>query len=199
MAVILRVRTTMTYGSGGPGLSTSYWLPGTTGGVTADASDCVARVRAFWDAIKVNFASSMSLQVQSDVAAIEATTGVLTGLFSATPAAAVVGTGGGNNEVTAAMALIRSRTNSVINGRLLRGRWYLGPVATGCSNLIGSLATATITSFNTGAAGLLAAGATGSVPAVWHRPTTLAAGTHGVVTSFSTWDQYAVLRSRRDA
>lgn len=199
MAVILRVRTVLSYGSGGPGLHTAYFLPGTVGGSTADATDVVGRVRAMFQSQITAFSNSMFIQVSTDVAAIEATTGMLTGNFSAAAAALVTGTGGASQEITAAMILVRSRTNSVINGRAVRGRWYIGPVAATSTNPLGGVITTLVTSWNASANATIAPAGTTSAPVVWHRPTTLNAGTHAPVTSFSTWDQYAVMRSRRDA
>jgi hypothetical protein len=146
-----------------------------------------------------NFATSFTATFQTDVAALEATTGALTGLFSATPVAVVAGAGGVLQTVTAAMALVRLRTNTIFNGRLLRGRWFVGPLASGCINGSGQLTAGNLTNFNTGAASLLAAGATTSAVAVWHRPTNLSLGGHALVSSLSTWGDLAVMRSRRDA
>src|SRR6187399_761129 len=100
----MRVRTTLTYGSGGPGLHTVYWRPGTTGGVTADASDAIARVRAFWNGIRSAFPSTFQMDVQTDVALIEDSTGLLVGNLSGTPAASVVGSAAGGVGPLASMA-----------------------------------------------------------------------------------------------
>lgn len=199
MAVILRTRATLNYGSGGPGLFTAYWAPGTVGGSTADATDCVARVRAGWQAWRNNLPSTYTAVFQTDVAALEATTGVLTGLFSATPPADVTGAGGVLQAPTAAMGLLRLRTNVIISGRLLRGRWFVGPLSQACVDGFGNLTAGNLANFNTGGAAILAAGATTSALAVWHRPTPTTAGGHALVSSISTWNEIAVLRSRRDA
>lgn len=199
MAVMLRVRSTLTYGSGGPGLNTIYWLPGTPGGSTADATDAVARVRACWQSAIAQFAASMSIQVQSQVDAIDDVLGTLVGSFSGTAVAAVVGTGGANNELPAAQVLVRSRTALIRNGRLVKGRSYVGPVAATVASSLGMVSAGSITAFNTAFNGLLAAGVTASVPGVWHRPSPAGAGGFAAATSYSTWEQFAVLRSRRDA
>lgn len=198
MAVILRVRTIMTYGSGGPGLNTQYFSPGTVGGSVADATDVVARVRTCWAAVAPQFAPTMSLQVESDVAAIEATTGALTGTFSATPVAAVVGSAAGSSVPPVLQLLMRLRTGTVINGRLLRGRQYLGPAGALVQGSGGVVQASSVTAFNSAYNAMLVTSPTTSFPAVWHRPVNAAAGGHALVSSYSMWSTFAELRSRRD-
>jgi hypothetical protein len=199
MAVILRVRTVLNYGSGGPGLATHYFAPGTIGGSNADAADVATRVRNFFLACVGLCVIGDTFQVQSDVAAIEATTGALTGLFTAGTLAVVTGTGAGSRGPIAAMALVRSRTNVVLNGRLLRGRQYFGPMRVATVDSQGRIVASDVATLNVAAAAIIPAAATTSAPAVWHRPTLLAAGGHALITSYSTWAEFAVLRSRRDA
>lgn len=198
MAAILRVRTTLNYIQGGPGLHTAYFSPATVGGVTADATACVAGVRAFWDAIKGLFVNSFTAQVQSDVAQVENTTGVLLGQLSATPVAIVTGTVAGSYSPIASMMLLRLRSNAVINGRLLRGRWYLGPVSNTVVDSSGRLGPAQQTTL-TNAGNVVAAGFAGCIPIIWHRPSPTGVGQSGTAQSFSAAADMAVLRSRRDA
>lgn len=197
MSTILRVRATLVYGTGGPGVHTSYWIPGTTGGVTADASDAVARVRAFFAAVAAQYPNSTTVTVQTDVAQINDNTGALIGGLTAATVGTVVGTGGSVVGPLAGMALLRLRTGLVVNGRRLAGRWYCGPLGTGAQSAAGGIATGTITAFNSAGATMLAAGATSTVLAVWNRPGATV-GLSTAVTGVSTWDQMAVLRSRRD-
>lgn len=199
MAIIMRVRTTLTYGSGGPGLHTVYWAPGTLGGVTADATDAVARVRAFFAGIQTIFANTFTANVQTDVALINDGSGILTGSLSAAAVGTVVGTAAGGVGPLANMALARLRTGSVINGRLLKGRWYLGPISVSAQGTGGLLSAAGIAAVNTAGNGMLSGGATTSAPVVWHRPGGVTVGASSTVSSVSCWDQIAVMRSRRDA
>ena len=198
MAIILRVRATLTYGSGGPGVHTSYWAPGTLGGITADATDVVARVRAMFASAQAQYPNSTVVVVQTDVAQLQDSTGILTGGLSAAAVGTVTGTGGAVVGPLAGMALVRLRTGAVVNGRIVRGRWYMGPLGTGAQSASGGIAAGSQTAFNTAAGLLLAAGPTTSQLVVWHRPTTTTIGSSANVTSVSTWDQMAVLRSRRD-
>jgi len=199
MATILRVRTTLTYGSGGPGLNTVYWLPGTTGGITADATDSVARVRAFFAAIQGAFANTFTANVQTDVAQINDTTGALVGSLSAAAVGTVVGTAAGGVGPLANMALARLRTGVVAQGRLIKGRWYLGPISVTAQGTGGLLSSTQITAITNAGNAMLSGGATTSVPVVWHRPKVGFGGVSAQISSVSCWDQIAVMRSRRDA
>lgn len=195
---ILRVRTVLTYGSGGPGLHTAYWQPGTTGGVTADATDCVARVRGFWVGIAAQFPSTFTAQVQSDVAKINDVDGALVGGLAATPVAVVTGSSGAVSGPRAAMILAQLRTGSVLGGRFVRGRWYLGPTKPGVVGATGGVDPATVTAVNAAGTAMLAPGTTASALCVWHRPQPTGAGASYLVDAITTWGEVAVLRSRRD-
>jgi hypothetical protein len=196
---IMRVRTVLTYGSGGPGLHTAYWIPGTPPGVTADANDAVGRVRGFWLGIAAQFPTTFSSQVQSDVALIDDLTGSLQGQLSATPVAVVTGTSGAASAARAVMILAQLRTSTVRGGRLLRGRWYLGPPKAAAVQANGGIDPATITAVNGAGASMIAPGATASALAVWARPVAGGGGQAVAVQSIGTWAEAAVLRSRRDA
>ena len=198
MTVNMRVRTTLTYGSGGPGLHTVYWRPGTTGGVTADASDAIARVRAFWNGIRSAFPSTFQMDVQTDVALIEDSTGLLVGNLSGTPAASVVGSAAGGVGPLASMALARLRTGLVVNNRALKGRWFLGPISVSAQGTGGALSASQVLSIDATGAAMLTGGATASFPVVWHRPGS-GTGASSAITAVSTWTNLAVLRSRRDS
>lgn len=199
MAEIMRVRSTLTYGSGGPGLNTIYWTPAGAVATAPDAADAVARVRAFWLAIAGIFASSMSIQVQSDVTRLDPADGALQGQLSPTAPAVVVGTLGSAIGPIASMWLVRLRTNQIVNNRALRGRWFLGPISTGAITTAGTTSSALRTTVDNAATAMLSGGATSSTPVVWHRPQGAGTGLASTVIGCSSWDQVAVLRSRRDA
>ena len=199
MTDMLRVRATLNYGNGGPGLYTSYWRPGTTGGVTADATDVAGRVRGFFIGIAGQLPNSTTVVVNPQVDVIEDIAGALRGSLQATPPAVVTGTGGATIGALAAMALARLRSGTVLGGRAVKGRWYLGPLASVAFSTSGGLAAASVTAINAAGAALLPAAATTSHLGIWHRPQ---GGTGGALVdcdAISTWDQIAVMRSRRDA
>jgi hypothetical protein len=198
MTVNMRVRTTLTYGSGGPGLHTVYWRPGTAGGVTADASDAIARVRAFWQGIRLAFATTMTMDVQTDVALIEDTSGDLVGNLSGVAAAQVIGAAAGGVGPLASMALARLRTGLVVNRRALKGRWFLGPISVSAQGTGGALSSGQVTAIDAAGLAMLSGGATASFPVVWHRPGDNP-GVSSAITAVSTWSNLSVLRSRRDS
>lgn len=199
MSTILRVRTVLSYVQGGPGVQTAYFLPATVGGSVADATACVAGVRAFWDGIKASFLTSFTAQPQSEVAQIDNQTGNLVGTLSATPVSLVAGTVSGSYAPIASMALLRLRTGVVVNHRILRGRWFLGPLSTTAVDTNGRLGATNASAMST-AGNTLAAGVSGCFLQAWHRPSLLTGpGTSANVLTTSAASDLAVLRSRRDA
>lgn len=198
MAVILRTNAII----GGsvmtsPGLSTLWWTPGTAGGSTADATDCLARFRTFWDAIKAHIAGSIVITFDPVCVAIEATTGVLQGAFTGTTPLSVSGTNATDPLPRQTQGLIRWGTNSVIGGRRLRGRLFLPGPCEG-DNTSGAVPLGTyVSDVNAATAPLLVAGATTSIATVWHRPSGAGAGASSLITSASCSPTWSVLRSRR--
>lgn len=198
MAVILRTAAQLTgTASVEPGFTSLWWLPGTTGGSTADATDCLDRFSDFWISAASAVADEYTVDFDPICIAIEATTGALTGAYVGTDPTSVVGSASGDNLPRQTQGLVRLSTATVVGGRRLRGRLFVpGPVED--SNDGAGLPTSTyVTDVTTAASTLLAAGATASVPVVWHRPTDGAGGTHGVITGVATSPRWSVLRSRR--
>lgn len=198
MAVILRTAATLTgaaYSS--PGITILWWAPQTAGGSTADATDCLARFRASWNAFVSFMQPSVTLAFDPICLAVEATTGVLTGTFVGTTPANVTGTGTGDGLPRQTQGLCRLGTSAVISGRRLRGRLFM-PNPNEADNSSGGTPTSTYTSgITTSFASLLTAGATTSMPVVWHRPKNGAGGASSLVTSIGGANTWSVLKSRR--
>lgn len=193
----MRVRTVITGAQGLPGLSTFYFNGTTASPSGADAADVVARVRAFWEAIKAYYPAGTSTQVSGAVDLLDPADGALTGSLAVT--APAVSNGSGSTPLPPATAmLLRHETGVIVAGRRLRGRSFISPLATAAS-LSGVVAPTVVSATNIAAAAMLT-GATSSVPVVWHRP--VAPGPSGgsvtATVSFATQTQFAVLRSRRD-
>lgn len=196
--MIMRVRTTIQGIQGLPGLSTVYARGTASTPTNADADDMLARVRAFWLALIGVLPTSIVAQVQGQVDLITETTGALGGSLSRTSPAAVTGTGGGAGPIAAAVVL-QLQTGVIINGRRLRGRSFISPVATG-ANSGGFVSAATIST--TVAAGVaMLTGTTASKPVVWHRPNPVGAanGSAFDVSAYAVGPNFGVLRSRRDS
>jgi hypothetical protein len=198
MAVILRTTALIT-GSGllGGGLSTLYWAPGSVGGSTADATDCLARFRGLWVSIAPRLSSTISFVFDQTVLAIEATTGVLTGSFTAAPALTVVGGSASEPLPRQTQGLIRWGTASVIGGRRVRGRLFVPGVQEGDNDGTGSPVSAFVSALTTAGATVFIAGATSSEACVWHRPVGGTGGASPDITAASGSPTWAVLRSRR--
>ena len=197
MAQLIRVRTTLLGSFGGPGLSTNYFFPTViTGAVTADVTDVVARVRAYWFGMVSLLATSFTAQVQGSCDLLDAATGALVGSLSVANPAVVTGTAATGQGPTQTTLLARYNTNQVINGRRVQGRSFIGPVAGGV-NLQGVPIASALTVVGTAGASLLT-GSTSSVPVVWHRPHGAAAGVGVALSTVVCAPYFAVLRSRRD-
>lgn len=197
MADVARVRTVLTGWTGGPGLSTTYWWQ-VAGFGAPEATEMVARVRAFWDAIKGNLATVVKADVSGNIDLIDVATGALTGTLSTTPGAQVVGTGfGGLNEPQSALNM-QGNTGYVLNGRRLVSRTYVSPLDSGVVTNQGVASTTALTAMAAGGTALLTQIATAVDPAAWHRPVNGAGGQAVVITNYSTPAKIATLRSRRD-
>jgi hypothetical protein len=147
--------------------------------------------------IAPRLSSTISFVFDQTVLAIEATTGVLTGSFTAAPALTVVGGSGSEPLPRQTQGLIRWGTASVINGRRVRGRLFVPGVQEGDNDGTGSPLAALVTALTTAGATVFIAGATSSEACVWHRPTGGSGGASPDITAASGSPTWAVLRSRR--
>lgn len=196
MSSIMRVRTVISYGAGGPGFSTCYFLPATLGGSAADATNCAAAVRAFWAALAARLNNSGAAATSGQCDVINDITGALVGAFTGATPAIVPFTGAGSALPPATQILVRLNTATVINNRRIEGRTFAGPVDSNSSTnglpvvAVGTAAAAA------GAALLAVAG--GALPLVWHRPGPNGPGTGVVLANATGAPYFAVLRSRRD-
>jgi len=194
---IMRVRFTITGLTGLPGLHTTYWTGASSTPVAADALDVVARVRAFWNTIKNNMAAGTTIAINQNVDVLDQVTGTLTGQLAPGTVTSVVGSGT-SSLPSATMMLLKYQTSTIVNGRRLQGRSFIGPLSTLC-NTAGDVTPANNALLLTGSNDLTT-GPTASSLVVWHRPTDLlpAGGSTAPVVSFATNTEFSVLRSRRD-
>lgn len=122
-------------------------------------------------------------------------TGTLTGSWSAAGAGSFAGEAA-FNPAAGVGACVTWNTGLIVNGRRLRGRTFLVPLATVAYDADGTLTPSALTAITSFASALLATGPMG----IWHRPTT-PGGSDGAasgVTSFKVRDKVAILTSRRD-
>lgn len=164
----------------------------------AEAQEAADAVQAFWDAFQPIMSTGVSYEVSSTVTELDHVTGALEGAAAVTTAGVATGDDPGNPLPPSTQFLVRAFTPAVVNGRLLRGRIYVpgmmelqnGPDGKPTSGMI---------------SGALAAGQAliddlFSFWVIWHRPApgSGVGGQMSPVTSVGAWEEWAVLRSRRD-
>lgn len=191
MATIMRAR--FTYQATGVfsdvGLLQTFWRPGTSPGSTADATDILARVRAMLLAAVTCISNGVTYTAINAVDALDDATGAITGSFTGSTPANVVGTSSGDAMPAQTAYIVKATTNLIVGPRLLKGRTFLGLPTEANNQSSGVPVAANITTLNAAFAGLLTGGATASFPVIWHRPNPNAAvpvGTSGPVVGYQT-------------
>lgn len=178
-----RVRTSLVGIPGSPYLSTIYFGDGETAQAAAD------KAAELWVIFEQAMSSNAAWSVDPVVATLDAATGELTGTEE------VAGSNGqgdiaGEWLPPATQVLVQWRTGTFVNGRELRGRTFIPGVFQN-ANDNGVLSSTVRTALSTAIAGWLTAG---PVPLIWSRAHLVSS----LVSSASVWNQFAVLRSRRD-
>lgn len=142
--------------------------------------------------ISDKMASATTWSVRQEGRELADATGTLTGVWSEPTIRSGAGSGGGFSVANTTQLLVRFNTNSIVNGRFVRGRMNIPGIA---QQHIDGDWTAGILS-DVGAAATILAGAIGR-PGVWHRPKNGAGGSFHAMTSASVWNEASVLRKRR--
>lgn len=182
---MFRIRTIFSGVTGSPWVSTAFFND-----TVGTPQDCVDAVGTFWAAVDALMDSSVTWLTNADVETVDQTNGQVTAVTSTTPASGAGG-GGALSLPIAAQGLVRWRTGDYINGREIRGRWFIPGLST-TSNTDGVVTPASVTVIQNAATALIADPDT--ILNIWSR----ANNTARAVTSGSAWNQFAVLRSRRD-
>jgi len=146
-------------------------------------------VATFLAATETQRTTQITWATAADVATLNTQTGKLEGLTSTTPATGA-GSAAGDPAPFATQGLLRLFTNTIVNDRLLRGRLFLPGVVEASSTGVPSAGY--MTAYNTPAAALIADANTQWN--VWSHTW----GASSPVITASTWNRWAVLRSRRD-
>lgn len=187
MTSILRVKTSWTGVSGAPFLSTHYFTR-TDGDSAAYAADAVA---AFWTGLAGQIDNDLDWNIEGDVAVINDATGQLTGVDTISGGNSGGGTDSGQACPPATQGLMRILTSTVVAGRVLRGRFFIPGVTENNSNEgvpSGDYLSAAASAFT----------AMMDSPSSELRVYSPTHNTSAPVTAGSLWNQWAVLRSRRD-
>lgn len=182
MTALVQARIQWTGMSGGPGISTFYWLD--SDGVQ------MAAMRTFFEAIKANMPPSVTIKYPVVGNTIDDSTGLATGTWSTTAQSDTVGTNTGGYSA-ASGAVINWHTGIFTAGRELRGKTFLVPLGNLVYGTDGRIIPAAISSYKAAAAPLYA----GTKPIRVYSPT---AHTSAPVTGTDVPAKAVVLRSRRD-
>lgn len=186
MPTIFRVRTNLVGGSGSSQVSTLYFS--TTLGATAqDAADAVTQ---FWTDIKGKINTGYTMKVETEVYTIDLATGEPTSVEGVT-SSLVTGTEATNPLPWATQGLIRWTTGTFLNGRQLLGHTYI-PGPSEANNDTGTPRSDYQSTLTTAAGTLL--GTAGVTLVAYSRRN----HTAFPVIAGTTWDKWAVLRTRRD-
>lgn len=166
------------------------------GGLISDAQQVADRVGGALESLESSLPSGVRIQVQPDVEEIDEATGMVTGFQTVEPpdAAAGAGTGGYSGPTG---AVINWRTNDLRNGRRIRGRTFIVPLAGSTYQPDGTLQENTRGNIQNMADALMG-GDFDSELVVWSRPINGSGGVAATVVQANVPDLAAVLRSRRD-
>jgi len=193
-------RLTMTWSgfSGAPGYSNLYFSSALVPTPT-ELAQTMTKVHAFFYAWRGFLPNAVTISFPSSIEEFQTTTGELQSTASVTPGATITGIGGSAVFSSAVGACVNWKTDTVVNGRKLRGRTFMVPLQSLPSfDTDGSLNPSTRLTMLTAATNLVN-DATGLPFFIWHRPTPGGSdGAAGPVTSTTINDKTAVLRSRRD-
>jgi hypothetical protein len=186
---------------GGPGYSVFHFRDFSTPADTEpNSQDAADRVDKFATDLKPLLPPAINLQTDPTVDILEDTTGQLLGSHTAVVQAPHVGTSTGTNYASALGMIINWRTNDVRNGKRVRGRTFLVPVASANFDATGTLQpSGIITVAATAATNMLDAALKSCDLAIYSRPGKgLSNGQAYPATTYTVPDMGAVLRSRRD-
>lgn len=170
------------------GLSIMYFAD--EGGVAAQRT----ALANFWSALTSNLDQQTSWRIQTNGRILDEASGTLTGFWADPTNRAGNGSATGDPVSNSTQGLVRWLTDDVVNGRRVQGRTFV-PGITKNAIVSGELSASVLTAMQTAASAY--ADASGLV--IWHRPDDSGSGgsVHSV-TAASVWNEFAVLRGRRD-
>jgi len=204
MTTILRVKARWSGFSGAPGYSIFHFrdfnstADDDSGAGASLAQPAAAKVQAFFLAMAPQLPTAVKVDVETDVEQIDAKNGQLLTVFTTGTNSQVAGTNTGVFS-GATGAVINWRTAGVRNGRRVRGRTFLVPLAS-ATFTNGGVYSGASRDFLQGEANKLASRTGAPTLGVWARPTTPEAndGAWFAVQAATVPNMLAILRSRRD-
>lgn len=194
----MRVTARWTGFSGAPGYSNFFFSSGfLDGGLLGDEAELLAnRVRGAFNALQPRIPETVTISIEPEVPVIDSDSGTIQSFNTITPPDDVSG-GNATSFAGPAGAVITWRTNDLRNGRRIRGRTFLVPLAFSSYEGDGTLTSDTIGYLRDFADELVGGSLEGDL-GVWSRPVGGGGGVFATVTSYTIPDMAAVLRSRRD-
>jgi hypothetical protein len=202
VATILRARAVVGLNTGSVAcLLTTYW-DSTGAGITALATEAIARVRAGFNAAASVIATGTTFTPTLLVDEVDEVTGAIVNQVAAAAPAAVSGALAATNLPLQTMGLLQFQTATFIAGRRLRGRLYIPGLTVNSVGAGSNPTAATITALAAFNTALGATVVTATNQRVWHRPKRVGGGApsgglSAVVATRSVSPSYAVMRSRR--
>jgi len=194
---IFRMTMRWTGFTGAPGYTNFHFLDPQDEPTLAQFDAAATRVRTFFGAHNTWIPAGVTIEYPAVMEKFNTGTGALEGEFPITALTNTVGTGTGNWSSATGLC-INWGTSLVVNGRRLRGRTFMVPLANLSFDTTGTLSTTTLNG-SLAAANALIAATTSLALAVWHKPDPgTTNGLAAQVASASIKDKTAVLRSRRD-
>lgn len=186
---VARVRCTLTGLVQGGGLSTFNFAE------VAPGDNLQANIQAvsvFWDTIKTEVSSGVTIKIEGAVDILDEVTGDLVGTYSGV-GDTKTGTASGNAMPPANQRLLRLRTNEIAGGKRILGKLYI-PGAVIPSSDTQTVPLPVRTKLEVAGDGLASASGITGGWCVWSRKN----GQAYTIKKTSAWDKYAILRSRRD-
>lgn len=162
-----------------------------------DNAVAVVEQRQKWQDFLVDVSSvldnGVSWLVRTSGREMDNATGTLTDEWNEATEQSGSGAGSGEPVADATQVLVRWNTNTIINGRFLRGRTFIPGLQTGLL-VGGNLGSASIITVNAACVTLLT---DNEGFGVWHRPVGGAGGSFSYAIAGNVWSELAVLRQRR--
>lgn len=179
---------------GAPGYS-NFFL---TGGPLeqGEVETAAVALQAFFADIRGLLPEDVSISIRETADTLDEASGQIIGQvdFSAPAATEGAATGGYS---AASGAVVNWNTTAFVNGRRVRGRTFLVPLANAAYDANGDLGTGALSTLRESASELITA-AGPSPLVVWSRPRGGSGGSAHVISTSSVPDLGAILRSRRD-
>ncbi len=186
MPTINRVIVDWTGFVGAPGVSVFY-----RGAVFPDIAD----ITAFFANLAGYFPGSVTIQLRPQGDTIDVATGVINGIWSGAPQAAVSGSSTGDY-ASPVGAVVNWLTTAIVAGRHLRGKTFLVPLSGSAFDSDGSLDPTHLAGIKSAAAQYITD--SGGDALVYSKPRPGVPGSESAIYAATVPDKAAILKSRRD-